>query len=242
MIILDTNVLSALMQQLPDPVVVNWLDANPAGAIWISSITLFEARYGLFLMPEIQRKTLLQQRFEQLVQTDLANRVVVFDVRAAHLAAQLAAERKNRGRPVDMRDTLIAGIALAQGATLATRNARHFEDLPISVINPWASRFNTERVDHIYQDPNIENARFKLHDGDLSDTSNLVSIIQETQPDEIYNLAAQSHVAVSFESPECTIEQGIKHRLKQDDACKRIADIPGEAGLMEGIQSDDQKP
>ena len=88
---------------------------------------------------ESQRKTLLQQRFEQLVQTDLANRVVVFDVRAAHLAAQLAAERKNRGRPVDMRDTLIAGIALAQGATLATRNIRHFEDLPISVINPWAS-------------------------------------------------------------------------------------------------------
>ena len=65
------------------------------------------------------------------MQTDLANRAVLFDVRAANLAAQLAAERKNRGRPVDMRDTLIAGIALAQGATLATRNTRHFEDLPI---------------------------------------------------------------------------------------------------------------
>ena len=89
------------------------------------------------------------------MQTDLANQVVVFDVRAAHLAAQLAAERKNHGRPVDMRDTLIAGIALAQGATLATRNTRHFEDLPISVINPWASSFNTKRVDHIYQDPHI---------------------------------------------------------------------------------------
>ncbi len=89
------------------------------------------------------------------MQTDLANRVVVFDVRAAHLAAQLAAERKNRGRPVDMRDTLIAGIALARGATLATRNTRHFEDLPILVIKPWASSFNTARVDHIYQDPHI---------------------------------------------------------------------------------------
>lgn len=137
MIILDTNVLSALMQQQPDPVVVNWLDAQPAEAIWISSITLFEARYGLALLPESQRKTLLQQRFEQLVQTDLANRVVVFDVRAAHLAAHLAAERKNRGRPVDMRDTFIAGIAIAQGAALATRNIRHFDDLPIPVINPW---------------------------------------------------------------------------------------------------------
>lgn len=137
MIILDTNVLSALMQQQPDPVVVNWLDAQPAEAIWISSITLFEARYGLALLPDSQRKTQLQQRFDQLVQIDLANRVLVFDVRAAHCAAQLAAERKNRGRPVDMRDTFIAGIALAQSATLATRNTRHFDDLSTPVINPW---------------------------------------------------------------------------------------------------------
>jgi predicted nucleic acid-binding protein len=127
------------MQQQPDPVVVNWLDAQVAEAIWISSITLFEARYGLALLPDSQRKTQLQQRFEQLVQSDLANRVLVFDVRAAHLAAHLAAERKKRGRPVDMRDTFIAGIALAQSATLATRNTRHFDDLATPVVNPWPS-------------------------------------------------------------------------------------------------------
>lgn len=73
-------------------------------------------------------------------------------------------------------------------------------------IKRRASLFNTQRVDHIYQDPHIENARFKLHYGDLSDTSNLIRIIQETQPDEIYNLGAQSHVAVSFESPEYTAD------------------------------------
>jgi len=73
-------------------------------------------------------------------------------------------------------------------------------------IKRRASSFNTVRVDHIYQDPHIENARFKLHYGDLSDTSNLVRIIQQTQPDEIYNLGAQSHVAVSFESPEYTAD------------------------------------
>ncbi len=73
-------------------------------------------------------------------------------------------------------------------------------------IKRRASSFNTERVDHIYQDPHIQNGRFKLHYGDLSDTSNLVRIIQETQPDEIYNLGAQSHVAVSFESPEYTAD------------------------------------
>jgi len=73
-------------------------------------------------------------------------------------------------------------------------------------IKRRASSFNTSRIDHIYQDPHIENANFKLHYGDLSDTSNLVRIIQETQPDEIYNLGAQSHVAVSFESPEYTAD------------------------------------
>lgn len=73
-------------------------------------------------------------------------------------------------------------------------------------IKRRASSFNTQRVDHIYQDPHIENARFKLHYGDLSDTSNLIRIVQETQPDEIYNLGAQSHVAVSFESPEYTAD------------------------------------
>jgi GDPmannose 4,6-dehydratase len=73
-------------------------------------------------------------------------------------------------------------------------------------IKRRSSQFNTQRVDHIYQDPHIDNARFHLHYGDLTDTSNLIRIVQETQPDEIYNLGAQSHVAVSFESPEYTAD------------------------------------
>ena len=73
-------------------------------------------------------------------------------------------------------------------------------------IKRRASLFNTQRVDHIYQDPHTQNANFTLHYGDLTDTSNLVRIVQETQPDEIYNLGAQSHVAVSFESPEYTAD------------------------------------
>lgn len=140
MIILDTNVLSALMQQQPDPLVVAWLDDQPAESIWISSITLFEARYGLALLVSGQRKTLLQERFEQLLQEDLENRVALFDTNAANQAAQLAAQRKQRGRPVDMRDTFIAGIALARRATLATRNLRHFDDLSILVVDPWAEK------------------------------------------------------------------------------------------------------
>jgi len=71
-------------------------------------------------------------------------------------------------------------------------------------IKRRSSLFNTDRIDHIYRDPHDENRRFILHYGDLTDSSNLTRIIQEVQPDEIYNLAAQSHVAVSFESPEYT--------------------------------------
>lgn len=138
MIILDTHVLSALMQQQPDPRAIAWLDGQPAESIWITSITLFEARYGLALLKTGQRRKLLQERFDRLLQDDLENHVLSFDGNAAAEAAALAAARKARGRPVDMRDTFIAGIALARRATLATRNTRHFDDLTVPVVNPWA--------------------------------------------------------------------------------------------------------
>ena len=138
MIILDTNVLSARMQQQPDPQVVAWLDRQAAESIWLSTITVFEARYGLALLADGQRKTLLQERLDGLLQDDLQNRVLPFDASAAAQAATLAAERKQRGRPVDMRDTFIAGIALARRASIATRNTRHFDDLTVPLLNPWA--------------------------------------------------------------------------------------------------------
>lgn len=81
------------------------------------------------LLASGQRKNILQERFEELLQDDLQNRVLLFDANAATQAAELAADRKARGRPVDMRDTFIAGIALARRATLVTRNTRHFDDL-----------------------------------------------------------------------------------------------------------------
>ena len=140
MIILDTNVLSALMQQQPDAQVVAWLDEQPAESVWLNSITLFEARYGLALLASGQRRSLLQERFEALLQDDLQNRVLPFDANAALQAAQLAADRKARGCPVDMRDTFIAGIALARRATLATRNVRHFDDLSVPIVNPWGQK------------------------------------------------------------------------------------------------------
>jgi GDPmannose 4,6-dehydratase len=99
---------------------------------------------------------------------------------------------------------LITGITGQDGSYLAEFLLE--KGYIVHGIKRRASLLNTQRVDHIYQDPHIENARFKLHYGDLSDTSNLIRIIQETRPDEIYNLGAQSHVAVSFESPEYTAD------------------------------------
>jgi GDPmannose 4,6-dehydratase len=99
---------------------------------------------------------------------------------------------------------LITGITGQDGSYLAEFLLE--KGYMVHGIKRRASSLNTQRVDHIYEDPHVENAHFKLHYGDLSDTSNLIRIVQETQPDEIYNLGAQSHVAVSFESPEYTAD------------------------------------
>ena len=138
MIILDTNVLSALMRASPDPEVIAWLDEQPGESVWITSITEFESRMGLALLPSGRRRQALQTSFERLLRDDLQGRVLAFDSDAAAESALLAARRQKAGRPVDMRDTQIAGIALARRATLATRNVRHFDDLELTVVNPWA--------------------------------------------------------------------------------------------------------
>lgn len=87
-------------------------------------------------------------------------------------------------------------------------------------IKRRASMFNTARIDHLYRDPHLEGVRFFLHHGDLTDSSNLTRIIQQTQPDEIYNLAAQSHVAVSFESPEYTADVDAMGTLRMLEAIR----------------------
>jgi toxin FitB len=138
MIILDTNVLGALMRTVPEASVVAWLNRQPADSIWITSITLFEVRFGLALLPSGRRRHTLEAAFVRVLEEDLENRVLNFDSAAATEAASLAAARQKNGRSVDMRDTQIAGIVLARRAALATRNVRHFLDLKISIVDPWA--------------------------------------------------------------------------------------------------------
>lgn len=139
MTILDTNVLSALMRTSPDAAVLDWLDRQAADSIWITSVTLFEARLGLALLPRGRRRLALERAFETVVDEDLANRVLDFDSVAAASAARLAAERQRAGRPVDLRDTLIAGIAQARRAAIATRNTKHFEGLDVPIVDPWSA-------------------------------------------------------------------------------------------------------
>ena len=99
---------------------------------------------------------------------------------------------------------LITGITGQDGSYLAEFLLK--KGYEVHGIKRRASSFNTQRIDHIYQDPHASNAQFKLHYGDLTDTSNLTRILSEVQPDEVYNLGAQSHVAVSFEAPEYTAD------------------------------------
>ena len=140
MIVIDTNVLSALMRKVPERPVVDWLDRQAAESIWITSITLFEARLGLALLPKGKRRQALESAFDKLLLEDLEGRVLDFDQPAAEAAARLAAGRQRKGQTIDMRDTQIAGIVIARRAELATRNVSHFSGLNVEVINPWDAR------------------------------------------------------------------------------------------------------
>ena len=137
MIVVDTNVLSALMRRVPDPKVIAWLDGQPRTSVWTTSITILEVRFGLQVMQAGKKRSALLEIFERVLTEKIERRVVPFDTLAAQHAANLMAVRQKNGRPGELRDTMIAGIVLATRATLATRNTKHFDDLSISVVNPW---------------------------------------------------------------------------------------------------------
>lgn len=137
MIVLDTNVLSALMRDKPDPTVVTWLDNQPAESIWTTSVTVFEIRTGIELLVPSPRRKRLDEMFSQLLDEDLDGRVQSFDLTAATAAGTIAATQQKAGRTVEIRDVQIAGIAAARRATVATRNTRHFDGTGVDLINPW---------------------------------------------------------------------------------------------------------
>jgi hypothetical protein len=137
-IVLDTNVVSELMQPAAAPAVVSWLDAVDPESVWTTTITVFEVWFGLELLVTGRRRKRLEQLFAAMLQEDLDGRVLPFDDDSARTAASLAAVRRRAGRPVEVRDVQIAGIVAARGATLATRNTRDFEQLGLTLVDPWS--------------------------------------------------------------------------------------------------------
>jgi predicted nucleic acid-binding protein len=138
-IVLDTNVLSAVMRRDRDQQVVGWLNGQPAAELYTTSISVFEVRLGLELLPTGRRRRALQVAGEATRADVLGERVLRGDERTADAAAVHAATRQRAGRPVDIRDAQIAGIASAWRATLVTRNVRDFAGMGLTLVDPWAS-------------------------------------------------------------------------------------------------------
>ncbi len=143
MIVLDTNVVSELMRPVPSDSVLHWLNAQAPDELWLNSVVLSELLFGLARLPAGSRKRQLTDAFANMLSEDFAGRVLPFDVEAAVIYAELAAGREASGRPVAMADAQIAAICLAQGATLATRNLKHFEGLGLGLVNPWEDAMGT---------------------------------------------------------------------------------------------------
>jgi predicted nucleic acid-binding protein len=136
MIILDTNVISSLMREPADKVVLEWLDLQPRTSVWVTAITMLEIHFGLEIMTDGRRKPARVKAFKQLIDEKLERRIVSFDAAAAQETAVLMASRQRRGEPRDLRDSMIAGIALTRRAVLATHNVKHFDDAGIEIVNP----------------------------------------------------------------------------------------------------------
>ena len=137
MIVLDTNVLSAVIEKARSANVFDWFQRQRPNEVWLTAITLYEIRFGIERLRPGGRRDRLESGLKRAVHTVLAGHVLEFDEAAAREAATLTAEREKRGRTVDIRDTLIAGIVRAHGAVLATRNTRDFEDAGIRLVDPW---------------------------------------------------------------------------------------------------------
>jgi predicted nucleic acid-binding protein len=138
LIVLDTNVLSALMSDHPSAAPIRaWANACSEAELFTTSINLFEIERGIATTPEGRRRESLAEAFRRTLEAGLGDRILVFDAAAARAAAALEGRRKQRGVVIDMRDTMIAGILIANEAAIATRNVKDFADCGVPVHEPW---------------------------------------------------------------------------------------------------------
>ena len=135
--ILDSNVISELTQSNPDAAVLAWVNQQDQDDLWTTSVTVYEARYGVLIMPVGRKRHALERIYEQIMYEMLGGRIIALDAEAAERSAVIGSVLRTHGRPIDIRDLMIAGIVAANGATLATRNVRHFADTGINIVDPW---------------------------------------------------------------------------------------------------------
>ncbi|OSZ72259.1 hypothetical protein CAP39_02585 [Sphingomonas sp. IBVSS1] len=138
--LLDTNILSELLKLNPDPIVSAWIDGQPRSSLFISSVTVMEIRFGLSRMPIGARRTAREAAFSAAMSVDFHKRILPLDQQSAEEAGRLAAARAAIGRPVGSNDTMIAGIALANGMGIVTRNIGDFHGLDVPLVNPFDAR------------------------------------------------------------------------------------------------------
>ncbi|MGC1463324.1 MAG: type II toxin-antitoxin system VapC family toxin [Terracidiphilus sp.] len=137
MILLDTNVISEMMRLRPEPLVAAWLDKQPQEELWTASVVIAELLSGIELMSAGRKQRALREAVEEMIGEDFRGQVLKFDLFAARRYGQIFSSRRSTGRPIREMDALIAGTALANSATLATRNTPDFEDCGIQLVNPW---------------------------------------------------------------------------------------------------------
>ena len=138
MIIVDTNIISEMMKLSPDLTVTAWLDRQNITQLFITTITIAEIAYGLYVLPEGSRRQLLEKAFNQVILEAFIYRILPFDEDSAHCYGKLMGQRKTLGRPLSIPDGQIASIAYAKGAKMATRNIRDFSDCWLQLINPFS--------------------------------------------------------------------------------------------------------
>lgn len=137
MIILDTDVVSELMRDRPTETVIEWVDQQIGGDLYLSAISVAELLYGVARLPAGRRRRTLPSQVEAMIAEDFDHRVFSFDEVAAAHYAEIVVGREHSGRPITISDAQIAAICRSQGARLATRNVDDFTDTGITVINPW---------------------------------------------------------------------------------------------------------
>jgi hypothetical protein len=137
--VLDTNIISEIMRPKPETRVIKWLNSQQASKLFLSSITLAEIGYGLYILPDGKRKWNLQQRFDQFIKNAFETQIVDFTQDSAQAYAKLMGERKQAGNPMSIPDGQIAAIALANGYAVATRNIKDFKDCGLDLINPFTA-------------------------------------------------------------------------------------------------------